>query len=100
MMICLKVSVFQESVATASFFAAILVGTHVFALFASMAVYRLLLHPLRQFPGPLDMRLSKLSHVARLLVRGCKNYEILEELRIRYGDSVRTGMPLRLFPVQ
>jgi hypothetical protein len=71
--------------------AAGLVGVHLLGLFASMLTYRLFFHSLRQFPGPLDLRISKLSHVARLWRGGCKNHELLEDLRGQYEGFVRTG---------
>lgn len=81
----------QTSIPVATAFAAELVGVHLLGLFASTLLYRLFFHPLRHFPGPLDLRISKLSHVGRLLKRGCKNHELLEDMRGQYGDFVRTG---------
>ncbi|KAF2679346.1 cytochrome P450 [Lentithecium fluviatile CBS 122367] len=81
----------QWSIGTACYYASIFLGTHLAALFSSMIFYRLFFHPLRYFPGPLDMRISKLSHVFRLLRNRSKNYELLEKLRHQYGEFVRTG---------
>ena len=59
------------------------------ALFVSMGIYRLYVRPLRDFPGPRAMRVSKLVHVLRS--RKLDNYLQLESLRQEYGDFVRTG---------
>jgi hypothetical protein len=61
------------------------------ALFASILTYRLFFHKLTKagFPGPWYLRISKLCHVWQ--VRTSKNYLILEDLRQKYGDFVRTG---------
>lgn len=84
-------SVQKTSMTAATASAAALVGVHLLSLFTSMLVYRLFFHSLRHFPGPVDLRISKLSHVGRLLKGGCKNYELLEDLRRQYGGFVRTG---------
>ncbi|CAH0026871.1 unnamed protein product [Clonostachys rhizophaga] len=59
------------------------------ALFSSIITYRLLFSPLRNIPGPLGMKLSKLTHVVdQAYYRNC---ERLHELQKKYGDVVRTG---------
>lgn len=64
---------------------------HVLALWISIIIYRLFFHRLRRFPGPLSMRVSKLTHIYHLLRNKAKNHILLEELREEYGDIVRTG---------
>ena len=59
------------------------------ALFSSIITYRLCLHPLRSFPGPPSLRISKIFHV--FYNRNLKNFLLLDELREQYGDFVRTG---------
>ena len=59
------------------------------SLFTSIAIYRIFFHPLRNFPGPLGVRVSKFWHVAKLL--GQPNFKVLEEWHQQYGDFVRTG---------
>lgn len=59
------------------------------SLFTSITIYRIFFHPLRKFPGPLGVRVSKFWHVGRLL--GQPNFKVLEEWHQRYGDFVRTG---------
>lgn len=58
-------------------------------LFISILIYRLAFHPLRRFPGPLSLRVSKLAHSWRS--RKLDNYLQLEDLHQQYGDFVRTG---------
>ena len=64
-------------------------GTYMVSLFSSIIVYRLFLHPLRHFPGPTLAAVSKLWHVFKC--RDGKNFRVLEEMRHRYGQFVRTG---------
>lgn len=66
---------------------------YVLALLASITVYRLWFHRLTRgrFPGPWYLRVSKLCHVWK--VRKSTNHLVLEDLRQRYGDFVRTGKP-------
>ena len=66
-----------------------LFGSYVIALHASMMIYRVFFHRLRNFPGPSLAKISKLWHVAQL--RESKNHLVLEDLRRTYGDFVRTG---------
>jgi hypothetical protein len=68
-------------VASSSYFA---------ALTASILTYRAFFHPLRHFPGPFSARLTKLTHVARLLPRS-DNFAQAHQLHEKYGDIVRVG---------
>ena len=54
-----------------------------------MTVYRLFLHPLKQYPGPIMASLSKLYHAWH--ARNGQQYLFLERLHLEYGDFVRTG---------
>ena len=67
----------------------LIINAYVFALFASMVIYRTAFHPLRAFPGPVLARVSKLWHV--YMVRGSQNHLVLEGMRENYGTFVRTG---------
>lgn len=58
-------------------------------LYLSIAAYRIFFHRLRRFPGPLLGRLTKLWHLYKCL--GSQNHLLLEQLRLQYGDIVRTG---------
>ena len=59
------------------------------ALLSSIVVYRLFLHPLHEFRGPLLLRTTKLWHFFKTL--NLKNCEYLDRLHHQYGDIVRTG---------
>lgn len=69
----------------------VLDGAYVVALFISIVVYRLFLSPLRNFPGPPAMRISKLVHVWENTDLTHPNCKMLHGLRAKYGDVVRTG---------
>lgn len=63
--------------------------TYTASMLTSIIIYRLYLSPLCTIPGPLRMRISKLSHVwDQAHYRNC---EILHDLHKTYGDVVRTG---------
>lgn len=64
-------------------------GTYVVALFSSIAVYRTLLSPIRHIPGPLRLRLTKLTHMWDMA--RYQNCKVLHELQRDYGDIIRTG---------
>ena len=58
-------------------------------LFTSLIVYRLLLHPLRKFPGPLSVRLSDFCFSFQ-----CRKQDAFRQvlaLHRRHGDFVRVG---------
>ena len=60
------------------------------SLFLSIAIYRLAFHPLTKasIPGPFAARLTKLWHMWKC--RSSTNHLLLESLRQKYGDFVRT----------
>jgi hypothetical protein len=60
-------------------------------LLSSVAVYRLLLSPLRRFPGPVWARLTKLYHFWN--TRHADNYKFMDRMHHKYGDIVRTCRP-------
>ncbi len=59
------------------------------SLFTSVAIYRILFHRLRKFPGPFGARVSKLWHVGQLVRQ--PNFRVLDELHQQYGEFIRTG---------
>lgn len=69
----------MTAVASTSFF---------LALTVSILSYRMWLHPLRRFPGPLPARLTKLTHSLRLLTRS-DNFAQTDRLHQKFGDIVR-----------
>lgn len=58
-------------------------------LFTSMAIYRVLVHALRRFPGPRMASISKLWHVYQNL--DSTNYKLLDRMYQEYGEVVRIG---------
>ena len=67
----------------------IICGVYALCLWGSMIVYRIFFHPLRDFPGPVLARVSKLWHVAHCY--DSKNHLLMEKLFAKYGSFVRTG---------
>lgn len=65
-------------------------GMYTLCLLASISVYRLFFHRLREFPGPILASVSKFWHLAHSL--DSKNHILLEKLHQEYGDFVRIGM--------
>lgn len=58
-------------------------------LFSSVIIYRLFFNGLKRFPGSWWARISKFWHFYHVL--DAKKCLLLEELRLSYGDIVRTG---------
>lgn len=69
---------------------------YLITLFVSIAVYRLLFHRLRHFPGPRLAGLTKLWHAYQC--RDSRNYLVLDDLHRKYGPFVRTGEFPRVYP--
>ncbi|KAK9413548.1 putative Cytochrome P450 [Seiridium unicorne] len=67
----------------------LLVAASVVTYFVSIAVYRLTLHPLRSFPGPLSYRISNVPR-AILGARGEMGHYVAD-LHRKYGPIVRIG---------
>ena len=59
------------------------------SILISIIVYRVFFHRLRGFPGPRLAAISKLWHSANCV--GARNHLLLEQMRKKYGDFVRTG---------
>lgn len=62
---------------------------YLLAMFSSIVIYRVFLHRLKDFPGPLWARISKIWHAWK--ARHRQNYLLLAKLHHEYGDFVRTG---------
>ena len=68
---------------------ALMFTAYVVSLFASMVVYRVFFHQLKDFPGPPMAKVSKFWHVSKDLTS--ENWRLLDKLHRQYGDFVRTG---------
>ncbi|KIX93474.1 uncharacterized protein Z520_10894 [Fonsecaea multimorphosa CBS 102226] len=77
--------VFTTSVALSALF----ITLHLFALASSITVYRLFLHPLKDYPGPLLAKITK--WYGFYLVSFGKTYIDYAQLHEKYGDVVRIG---------
>ena len=69
--------------------ASVFVFSYASALFCSMFIYRMFLHPLHNFPGPKLAKVSKLWNVLKTL--DSTNFRLMEDMHRIYGDFVRTG---------
>ena len=66
-----------------------LAAAYSIAMCSSILIYRIFFHPLRHFPGPMTMRMSKVGHIFRS--RMLDNHHQMDKLYKKYGDIVRTG---------
>jgi tryprostatin B 6-hydroxylase len=64
-------------------------AAYLIGIYLSLTTYRVLLHPLNKFPGPLGARLSNFWFSAKL--KNADAYRKLLELHQKYGDFVRIG---------
>lgn len=62
---------------------------YISSLFTSIAVYRLMFHRLKHFPGPRLVALTKLWHVWQC--RDSRGHLVLQAWYEKYGEFVRTG---------
>ena len=85
----LEVKMNNQSIGWSFTKSSLICASHVISLFFSIVVYRLVFHGLRKLPGPVLASISKLWHVANTL--DSHNYVLLEDLRRKYGNLVRTG---------
>ncbi|KAJ5790938.1 uncharacterized protein N7518_007949 [Penicillium psychrosexuale] len=63
---------------------------YISSLFTSIAVYRLMFHRLKHFPGPRLVALTKLWHVWQC--RDSRGHLVLQAWYEKYGEFVRTGL--------
>lgn len=78
----------NSSVLAASQVTAIASSSYFSALILSILVYRVFFHPLRNFPGPFSVRLSKLFHTLRIGKESRNNIQA-DQLHQKYGEFVR-----------
>ena len=71
-----------------------LAAAYLLSLYTSIGLYRLLFHRLRGFPGPIVASVIKFWHV--WLCRNSQNHLVLDSLRHKYGDIVRTGQKISI----
>lgn len=64
---------------------------HILGVYASMCFYRVFLHRLNHFPGPLIARLSNL-YPTFLSAKKAQLFKETEKLHRRFGDYVRLGI--------
>lgn len=65
------------------------VSSYSIALFGSIVTYRVFFHRLHKFPGPPMAKVSKFWNVVK--ASKSTNFRLMEVMRNRYGDFVRTG---------
>ena len=68
---------------------AVAAGFYFTSLTISILIYRVFFHPLRNFPGPLTAKLSKITHVMRI-AKHSRNFELAEQMFEKYGEFVRS----------
>lgn len=82
------------SIRDASVKSLLLVLSYAVGLFGSILLYRIMFHPLRNFPGPFMAKTTKLWNTVHTF--NSKNYLLMDGLYRQYGDFVRTGLLLPL----
>jgi hypothetical protein len=60
------------------------------AVLTSIAIYRLVFHRCRKFPGPVGAKLTRF-YAANLSAKNVQYYKELAKMHSQYGDFVRTG---------
>ncbi|KAI5857444.1 putative benzoate 4-monooxygenase cytochrome P450 [Durotheca rogersii] len=68
----------------------IVAGSFNAGLFSSMTIYRLFFHPLNRFPGPLDLKISRIFSSLRA-AKKLRYHRDVDEMHEKYGDFVRSG---------
>jgi hypothetical protein len=70
--------------------ASVFAGSFNTGLLTSIAIYRLVFHRCRKFPGPFGAKLSRF-YAASLSAKDVQYYKELAKMHGKYGDFVRTG---------
>jgi hypothetical protein len=73
--------------------ASLFAGSFNTGVLSSIAVYRLVFHRCRKFPGPLGAKLTRF-YAAKLSAKDLMYYKELAKMHGQYGDFVRTGEQL------
>lgn len=63
----------------------------IISLLINTLIYRVFLHPLNNFPGPLGAKVSKFWALGKVIQSRVRWYLVAGELHEKYGDYVRTG---------
>ncbi|KAG0646070.1 Cytokinin biosynthesis 2 [Hyphodiscus hymeniophilus] len=63
----------------------------VLSLWMNTLIYRAFSHPLKEFPGPFGAKLSKFWSLKQVIDSKVRWYQVVGELKNKYGDYVRTG---------
>jgi len=94
----------EKSILAGSQVTGIASGSYFGALITSILAYRVFFHPLRSFPGPVSVRLSKIFHTLRIGTQSQNNVQA-DQLHQKYGEFVRLvsilyWIPQALFAVK
>jgi tryprostatin B 6-hydroxylase len=87
--ICIIFRTHQSSIGDAMTEATFLLGCYLLGLYSSLLIYRLLFHPLKNFPGPVGNKLGNLWFSFQL--GNGDAYKKVFRLHEKYGDFVRVG---------
>lgn len=85
------VSLYDHSLSGAVLRATLFATSFNTAVLLSIAVYRLVFHRCRNFPGPLLAKISRF-YAAYLSAKDVQYFKELARVHAQYGDFVRTGM--------
>ncbi|CAG8952495.1 hypothetical protein HYFRA_00001242 [Hymenoscyphus fraxineus] len=83
----------QNAIVEAARATSVAVLSYAGALFLSMAIYRVFFHRLRNFPGPLPLKVTKFAHLYNLMKEehGPRDFEFRDKLHKEFGEFVRIG---------
>lgn len=90
LVLCMEMTLLPGEFGKALMSASTIIFTYVAVLFVTIFTYRVFFHPLRLLPGPRMAAVSKFWNVVK--AADSSNYRLMEQMRKKYGDFVRTGM--------